>query len=78
MTALPEAAPIRDERAQEIISDDALAFLSELHARFNPRRLRIAISRTRTPRSGPPPPAGTMPRCTTPRLAPSVYETCGI
>ena len=44
MTAL-EAAPIRDERAQDILSDDALAFLAELHGRFNPRRLELLQAR---------------------------------
>ena len=44
MTAL-EAAPIRDERAQDILSDDALEFLSELHSRFNPRRLELLQAR---------------------------------
>ncbi len=40
-----DAAPVRDERAQDILSDDALAFLSELHARFNPRRLELLEAR---------------------------------
>ena len=40
-----DAAPIRDERAQDILSDDALEFLSELHARFNPRRLELLQAR---------------------------------
>jgi malate synthase len=44
VTAL-EAAPIRDERAQDILSDDALEFLSELHSRFNPRRLELLQAR---------------------------------
>ena len=44
MTAL-EAAPIRAERAQDILSDDALEFLSELHSRFNPRRLELLQAR---------------------------------
>jgi malate synthase len=44
MTSL-EAAPVRDDRAQEILSDDALAFLGELHERFDPRRLELLQAR---------------------------------
>ena len=40
-----DAAPVQDERAQEILSDDALAFLAELHERFNPRRLELLQAR---------------------------------
>jgi malate synthase len=41
-----EAAPVKEERAADILSDDALEFLSELHARFNPRRLELLQART--------------------------------
>jgi malate synthase len=40
-----EAAPVHEERAANILSDDALDFLSELHARFNPRRLELLQAR---------------------------------
>ncbi|MEA2312887.1 MAG: malate synthase [Solirubrobacteraceae bacterium] len=40
-----DVAPVREERAQDILSDDALDFLSELHARFNPRRLELLAAR---------------------------------
>ena len=40
-----EAAPVKEERAADILSDDALDFLSELHARFNPRRLELLQAR---------------------------------
>ena len=40
-----EAAPVNEERAADILSDDALDFLSELHARFNPRRLELLQAR---------------------------------
>jgi malate synthase len=40
-----EAAPVKEERAAEIVSDDALEFLSELHSRFNPRRLEFLQAR---------------------------------
>jgi malate synthase len=32
-----EAAPVKEERAADVLSDDALDFLSELHSRFDPR-----------------------------------------
>ena len=44
MTSL-DAAPVQDERAQEILSDDALAFLAELHERFDGRRLELLEAR---------------------------------
>jgi malate synthase len=40
-----DVAPIREERAAGILSDDALEFLSELHGRFNPRRLELLQTR---------------------------------
>jgi malate synthase len=40
-----EAAPIKEERAADILSDDALDFLAELHSRFNPRRLELLQAR---------------------------------
>jgi malate synthase len=40
-----EAAPVKEERAAEILTDDALEFVSELHARFNPRRLELLQAR---------------------------------
>ena len=40
-----EAAPVQEERARDILSDDALEFLSELHGRFNPRRLELLQAR---------------------------------
>jgi len=40
-----EAAPVQEERARDILSDDALEFLSELHGRFNPRRLELLAAR---------------------------------
>ena len=40
-----EAAPVKEERAADIVSDDALAFLAELHGRFNPRRLELLEAR---------------------------------
>jgi malate synthase len=40
-----EAAPVKEERAADILSDDALEFLSELHTRFNPRRLELLQAR---------------------------------
>jgi malate synthase len=40
-----EAAPVKEERAADIVSDDALAFLAELHGRFNPRRLELLQAR---------------------------------
>jgi malate synthase len=44
MSAL-EAAPVKEERAADILSDDALDFLAELHSRFNPRRLELLQAR---------------------------------
>ncbi len=40
-----EAAPVKEERANDILSDDALDFLAELHGRFNPRRLELLEAR---------------------------------
>ena len=40
-----DTAPVEGERAADILSDDALDFLSELHARFNPRRLELLQAR---------------------------------
>jgi malate synthase len=40
-----EAAPVKEERAADILSDDALDFLSELHSRFDPRRLELLQAR---------------------------------
>ncbi len=45
MSSSLEAAPVKEERAADILSDDALDFLSELHARFNPRRLELLQAR---------------------------------
>ena len=45
MSSSLEAAPVKEERAADILSDDALGFLSELHARFNPRRLELLQAR---------------------------------
>ena len=45
MSSSLEAAPVKEERAADILSDDALGFLSELHARFNPRRLELLKAR---------------------------------
>src|SRR5690242_2524067 len=44
-----EAAPVKEERAADILSDDALEFLSELHSRFNPRRLELLQARKERP-----------------------------
>ncbi len=40
-----DVAPVKEERANDILSDDALAFLAELHGRFNPRRLELLEAR---------------------------------
>ena len=40
-----QAAPVKEERAADIVSDDALEFLAELHGRFNPRRLELLQAR---------------------------------
>ena len=40
-----EATPVRGERAADILSDEALKFLAELHDRFNPRRLELLQAR---------------------------------
>jgi malate synthase len=40
-----EAAPVKEERAADVLSDDALDFLSELHSRFDPRRLKLLQAR---------------------------------
>ena len=45
MSSSLEAAPVKEERAAEILTDDALEFLSELHARFDPRRLELLRAR---------------------------------
>jgi malate synthase len=47
MSSSLEAAPVQEERAADILSDDALAFLAELHGRFNPRRLELLEARKR-------------------------------
>jgi len=40
-----EAAPVEEGRAADILSDDALEFVSDLHSRFNPRRLELLQAR---------------------------------
>jgi malate synthase len=45
MTSL-DVAPVKDERAQGILSDDALDFLAELHGRFDGRRRELLAART--------------------------------
>jgi malate synthase len=40
-----EAAPVHEARAADILSDEALDFLAELHGRFNPRRLELLQAR---------------------------------
>jgi len=40
-----EAAPVREERAADILSDEALDFLAELHGRFDPRRRELLAAR---------------------------------
>jgi malate synthase len=45
MSTSLEAAPVQEERARDILSDDALEFLAELHGRFNPRRLELLQAR---------------------------------
>jgi malate synthase len=40
-----EAAPVKEERAADILSDDALEFLAELHGRFEPRRQELLKAR---------------------------------
>ncbi len=40
-----EAAPVREERAADILSDEALDFLAELHGRFDPRRQELLAAR---------------------------------
>ena len=48
-----DIAPAPDERTTEILSDEALAFISELHGRFNARRLELLQARReRKPPSG--------------------------
>ncbi len=42
-----DVAPVREERLAEILSDDALEFLAELHGSFNPRRLELLQERER-------------------------------
>ena len=44
MTSL-DVAPVREERAADILSDDALEFLAELHGRFEPRRQELLRAR---------------------------------
>ena len=41
-----DVAPPPDERLSEILSDAALAFVSELHGRFGARRLELLRART--------------------------------
>ena len=40
-----DAAPVREERAADILSDDALAFVAELHGRFDGRRRELLRAR---------------------------------
>jgi malate synthase len=40
-----DAAPVREERAADILSDDALAFVAELHGRFDERRRELLQAR---------------------------------
>jgi malate synthase len=40
-----DAAPVREERAADILSDDALAFVAELHGRFDGRRRELLQAR---------------------------------
>jgi malate synthase len=40
-----DVAPVKEERANDILSDDALDFLAELHGRFNPTRLELLKAR---------------------------------
>jgi malate synthase len=40
-----DTAPVPGERAADILSDDALELLAELHSRFNPRRLELLQAR---------------------------------
>ncbi len=40
-----DAASPPDDKLEQILSDDALAFVSELHERFNPRRLELLAAR---------------------------------
>jgi malate synthase len=40
-----DIAPAPDERTTEILSDEALAFVAELHGRFNARRLELLRAR---------------------------------
>ena len=48
-----DIAPAPDERTTEILSDEALAFVAELHARFNARRKELLQARReRKPPSG--------------------------
>jgi malate synthase len=48
-----DVAPPPDERLSEILSDDALAFVAELHGRFGARRLELLRARAeRKPPSG--------------------------
>ncbi len=48
-----DIAPAPDERTTEILSDDALAFVAELHGRFNARRKELLQARReRKPPSG--------------------------
>ncbi len=52
MTSL-DVAPAPDERLTEILSEEALAFVAELHGRFGARRLELlAARRERKPPSG--------------------------
>jgi malate synthase len=48
-----QTAPPPAERTEEILSDEALAFLAELHGRFGARRLELLQAREqRRPPSG--------------------------
>jgi malate synthase len=48
-----DVAPAPDERTTEVLSDDALAFIGELHGRFNGRRKELLQARRgRKPPSG--------------------------
>ena len=40
-----DVAPLREDRSDEILSDEALDFVAELHARFEPRRRELLTAR---------------------------------
>ncbi|HZB75689.1 MAG TPA: hypothetical protein VE526_05650 [Solirubrobacteraceae bacterium] len=46
MSQTVEAAPLHDDRVrEEILTDEALAFVGELHERFGPRRNELLAAR---------------------------------